>query len=239
MRVCSHLKEATQLTAMEIQRMLELMQRHYHGVTEDSFLQDLQGKDWVILLHDQAREVVGFSTQKQFTHSVHGRSCTIVFSGDTIIDKAYWGTLALPIAFVRMMLDIQQRSSQQDLYWFLISKGYRTYRYLPVFFHRFYPRCGTAIPAFERDLLHGLGERMFPQRYDSQAGIIRTDGQGQRLRQELGEVTPSRLKNGDVAFFVQANPRHAQGDELACLAPFDQNNLTDFLLKRVYSCTPY
>jgi len=77
----------------------------------------------------------------------------ILFSGDTVIDKRHWGSMALPIAWGRLMLSLSPASSNAGFYWLLTSKGYKTYRFLPVFFREFYPRYDAQTPEFERVLL--------------------------------------------------------------------------------------
>ena len=42
-------------------------------------------------------------------------------------------------SFGHFMLRMLKEHRGTPVYWFLISKGYRTYRFLPVFFNRFYP----------------------------------------------------------------------------------------------------
>ena len=43
---------------------------------------------------------------------------------------------------------------------------------------------------------------------------------------EVADVTPERLRDPHVAFFVRRNPGHARGDELCCLAPLTRANFT-------------
>ena len=56
-------------------------------------------------------------------------------------------------------------------------------------------------------------------------GIVRFE-QPQRLRGTLSGISPTRLEDRHVAFFAGANPGHADGDELACLAEISDANLT-------------
>ena len=58
-----------------------------------------------------------------------------------------------------------------DLYWFLISKGYKTYRFLPVFFHEFYPRWDVPTPSWARAMLDAVARALFPEDYDGEKGI--------------------------------------------------------------------
>jgi len=46
------------------------------------------------------------------------------------------------------------------------------------------------------------------------------------LRDEVAPVTPGRLADPHVRFFVERNSGHFQGDELCCLAPLTRANFT-------------
>ena len=233
MKVKGEVIKITSLAEQHICDMYALMQRHYDGVEKNSFREDLSEKDNVVILYDSNNEIVGFSTQKLLSINVNSKPARIVFSGDTIIKREYWGTTALPITWGKMMMEIKAESSSTDLYWFLISKGYRTYRFLPVYFKDFYPRKDTSIPAHERDLISTLSNRMFPGRYDPEYNIVRADNGRQRLKPDLAEIPSGRLKNQDIDFFVKTNPGYSKGDELACIAKFDHFNVKPYLLKRI------
>ena len=56
------------------------------------------------------------------------------------------GSLALPVAWGRLMLSLEEVGAGQHLYWLLTSKGYKTYRFLPVFFNEFYPCFSSPTP---------------------------------------------------------------------------------------------
>ncbi len=212
--------------------MLELMQEHYEGVCEDQFVADLHAKQWVILLHREGR-FCGFSTQVLFEHCIAGHSVRILFSGDTIIDKSCWGSLALPVAWGRLMLSLAEAEPQTPLFWLLTSKGYKTYRFLPVFFREFYPRYARQTPPFEKLLLESVAARQFGRRFDADAGIVRATLAAQRLREGVANISAERLRDPHVAFFQQANPGHAQGDELVCLARGNRDNLTPYIRRQL------
>jgi hypothetical protein len=215
-----------------IGQMLRLMQEHYEGVTEAQFLADLHAKNWVILLHDEAR-LWGFSTQVMFDHSLDGRAVKILFSGDTIIDKSHWGSMALPVAWGRLMLSLWEAHPQTELYWLLTSKGYKTYRFLPVFFHAFYPCCTTETPAFEKALLESVAAKRFGARFDAAAGVLRAEPGAQRLRKGVADLEGKRERDPHVVFFQQRNPGHHRGDELVCMARFHPDNLKAYIRRQL------
>jgi hypothetical protein len=212
--------------------MFQLMRAHYEGVSEAQFLADLQAKQWVILLSDRGT-LCGFSTQVLFDHVLAGRRVKILFSGDTIIDRNHWGSLALPVAWGRLMLSLQAADPDTGLYWLLTSKGYKTYRFLPVFFREFYPGCTGDMPGFEQALLTSVALEKFGTRFDAARGILRADRGAQRLREGVAAIDEKRLRDPHVAFFLKRNPGHVRGDELVCLARFHPDNLNPYIRRQL------
>ncbi len=64
------------------------------------------------------------------------------FSGDTIIDRRYWGSLALERTWLRFLYSRIDAEPSARWFWFLICKGYAL-RYLPIYF-------ATIIPPLSR-----------------------------------------------------------------------------------------
>ena len=220
-----------ELNAATRGRMLALMRRYYLNVEEQKFQADLAGKQWVIMLEAEGA-LWGFSTQVMFEHEAGGRRVRVLFSGDTIIDRRWWRTFALPMAWGRLVFSILDEPSPLDLYWLLTSKGYKTYRFLPVFFREYWPRQGAALPPFERDLALSLGLRLWPERFDPRRWVIAAEAGGQTLRPGVAELDPARLLDPHVAFFEAANPGHAEGDELLCVARCHPDNFLPFMYGR-------
>ncbi len=212
--------------------MFLLMQSYYCNVTADQFVKDLREKDCVILLRENGH-ICGFSTQMLFNHDVDGRQILAIFSGDTVIEKNCWHSLALPLAWGRWMLSILYNNPERQLYWFLISKGYKTYRFLPIFFRDFYPSCMKETPTFEKALIYSLGRKKFGDRFDSESEVIRASEFSQYLRPGVADITNTRRRDKHVAFFEKANPGHVNGDELVCVARCHESNLKSFILRRL------
>jgi hypothetical protein len=199
--------------------MLELMQEHFVGVTAEQFDRDLAEKDWVILLEDEQRRLRGFSTLLVYRTSFGGAPVRVLYSGDTIVGREAWGSNALArawLAAARQWL----AESEAPLYWLLITSGFRTYRFLPVFWREFWPRFEASRPPA---LLAFLARERFGGRFDPATGLVRL-AEPQVLRNGLAVIPPGRLADPHVAFFARANPGHAAGDELACLCPIGRAN---------------
>lgn len=221
-----------ELSAADATAMLRLMDAHYAGVTEERFRADLATKQWIILLR-AGDQLCGFSTQVAFDHPCAGQTVRVVFSGDTIIDKQHWGSFALPVAWGRLMLALLAERPDTDLYWLLTSKGYKTYRFLPVFFRAFTPCHDRAASAFETELLRSVATARFGSRFDPAAGVLRAAAGDQRLREGVAALDEKRLRDPHVAFFQQRNPGHREGDELVCLARFHPENLSGFIRRQL------
>lgn len=212
--------------------MYLLLQRYFANTTRRQFDDDLAEKEWAILLRGGPEgEVQGFSTLMRCRLSDEQHQPVVAFfSGDTIIDRNYWGEFALPRLWGRHVLGLAEQSVAARVYWFLISSGYKTYRYLPLFFREFYPTWQDVTPTHIGHLMNQLGRLKFGEAYDGSRGVIRL-AHSTPLREGIAEITPERLRDPHVRFFLKANPGHALGDELACLAELSRSNLTPAALR--------
>jgi hypothetical protein len=225
MRLFGRLTPVTELSTKRREEMFALFARHYEGVTRPRFAADLAEKQSVIEVVDPATGALrGFSTQVVLDVPVARRSVRALFSGDTIVDREFWGDPALSHVWGHLALALIDANDGDPLYWFLISKGYRTYRFLPVFFHEFYPRHSVPTPPAEAEVLHALGRWKFGKAYDPATGIVRPRD-ACPLRSGMGE-TSGRLRDPHVRFFLEKNPGHVAGHELCCLARLSRENFT-------------
>jgi len=214
------------LTDHDVQNMFDVFQEHYEKTTPEIFHRDLDGKNWVIILRDpESKSIQGFSTLAFYESAVNEKPVGVVYSGDTIIRPAYWGTSELPRTWGRLILAMRERLPK-PLYWLLISSGYKTYRFLPTFFKEFYPRYDQPIPPEIQDVIHHLARERFGSEYYPESGIVRFAEGATPLRDGVAEITERRLKDPHIAFFVERNPGHARGDELVCLTHVDLDNFT-------------
>jgi hypothetical protein len=196
-----------------------LFRAHYEGADRERFERDLGEKQHVILLRDWDSGVLrGFSTVLQREVRVGGRMVTMVFSGDTVIDRSCWGQKRLQGAFAGLLLRLRLHHPRRPLYWFLISKGWRTYLLMANHFPRAVPRWDLPDPPELRAALDQLAAERFGAEYDAGAGIVRYATPHERVRDGVAPVDGALLANPHVRFFTERNPGHARGDELACLA---------------------
>jgi|SRR5581483_1122552 len=203
------LSEETARTAFEV------FTASYEGANWERFQRDLAAKDLISLFRDaDSGDLKGFSTS-QVTILKRPRA-VIVFSGDTVIDRRYWRQTAIYWEFALILLKTQLRHPFRRVYWYLLSKGYRTYLTMITTCPISYPRYDSA-PRQDLSVVAEVeSQRRYGARYDVQHGVIRA-AETEHVRPGLAPVNDSS-PNPHVRFFLQRNPGHAAGDELVCVA---------------------
>ena len=201
-------------------QMLNLMKEFYDNILEQAFKKDLEEKDYCVMLYNKNGEVKGFSTQQEISLDVDGKTINGIFSGDTIIHKEYWGSLELYKEFARKFI-----KDDEDFYWFLISKGYKTYKMLPLFFKEFYPNHKSETPVFEKKIMNTFAKQQYSRDYDENSGVIKYKEIKDKLKDGVADITDKQRKDKDIEYFTKVNPGYINGDDLVCLAKLSPNNL--------------
>lgn len=211
------------LTDADARGMYALLSSFFSGVDDGTFAQDLGEKSHVILLEDDDGMLRGFSTLLVYDTRTAGADATVVYSGDTIVDREWWGSPALAVSWLRAAWGLTSGARAGSVYWLLLTSGFRTYRFLPVFWREFYPRFdGSSEP---KALVDALAHERFGDRYDRTAGIVRF-ARPQVLVPELLGVPAGRTDDPHVDFFLARNPGYVHGDELVCVTNIGAHNLT-------------
>ena len=213
--------------------MYALYARHYDAADRWRFEGDLDDKQYAVLLHDEAGALQGFSTLAEYERDFGGRSIGVLFSGDTVVDAEHWGQQALAFAWLRLAGTRKMEAPQRPLYWFLISKGHRTYRFLTAFAHTFWPARDRATPAGTQALMHELAQERFGAAYNRTTGLIRFAESHGHLRSAYANVSDAHRRRPDVDYFLARNPGYVNGDELVCLCELAADNLRP-LARRIF-----
>jgi len=220
----SRLVSRADLTAESRGAMLRLLAGQFEAVNPDVFHRDLDEKNWVLLMEDAAGEIKGFTTFLHYRTRHRGQTLQVVYSGDTVVEPSAAGTSVLWRSWLGAVNHVRD-DDPAPLYWLLIVSGFRTYRFMSMFWTQFHPRHDTPMPTDLRELRDALATERFGDGYDAISGVVRLPSP-QVLRPELREIPANRLSDPDVAFFARADPGHARGDELVCLAQIARDNLT-------------
>lgn len=213
------------LSDTAIEQMYELFSSQFDNVPMQQFLQDLDGKNWIMMLCNKSGDLYAFSTMHVYDLSIGDRSVSLIFSGDTVVDSSTWSDSALSYNLMGAFDWLRRHRNSDRLYWFLLVSGYRTYRLLPVFSNCFYPRFDEPTPENIRALMHTMATERFNSSYDPKTGIVRLDAPS-ILREGYRNIPEHRLTDPNIAFFAKRNPGHEQGDELVCFCDLAEYKLT-------------
>lgn len=228
-RLCTRTETPNRLPESRIHALYALYARYYDATSPALFSRDLQEKDWILMLEDEGGALRGFSTLKVWAAEHEGRPLRALFSGDTVIDHRFWGEQTLPLAWCRLAGRIQAMQPEVPLYWLLIVKGDRTYRYLNLFSKQYYPNRRQATPPAMQALMDGLAAARFGAAYDAASGLVRYPQSQGHLKAEWH--TGKQDCHPEAAYFRSRNPGHRQGDELVCLTLLARDNLRSFALR--------
>lgn len=214
----------SELEERQIAEMSALYLANYAGSNDARFRSDLLEKDHALLVFSGIA-LVGFTTIKSFEVEWKAKPIGIVFSGDTIVDPHHWGQRELAFAWLEHVGGIKAASPERPLYWFLLVKGHRTYRYLSVFARRFYPcwQDGAGQPL--KPLADFLASARYGDDYNPQSGVVEFAESRGHLHLAIAHPDRDELERQDVRFFLESNPDYLQGNELVCVCELAVGNL--------------
>lgn len=226
---------ANRVNRSQLERMYALFSEYYNNHTLESFIHDLMEKDHVILLHDKkTKEIQGFSTllrvpMKKGTTKILG-----VYSGDTVVNKEYWGSPALGIEFLIYLWKLKMRRPGVPVYWFLITKGYKTYLIMARNFATHFPRHDLPTPEVYKELMDKFYSHKFKHHYSPETGLITFEDASCALKEKVADITEENLKDPRIAFFQMKNPNWKQGHELTCIAKMTVLMPLKYMLKKTF-----
>jgi hypothetical protein len=207
-----------------LDKLFNLHAGYFENTDIETFTRDLSGKNWVILASDKKDNMLGFSTIECLELDCDGEKTAFMFSGDTIIAQSAWRRNVLIPALGLFLTCFINDHSNMKCYWFLITKGYRTYRGLPIFFKRFYPNYLTHIPQREAFLLNRIAVHKFGRYYNPHTNVISFDNPHDYLKPFMQGIPQGKQTDPHTAFFLMRNPHFTRGDELACIAELSFDN---------------
>lgn len=214
------------LTPLQKERMFELMSENYHSMTREVFYRDLMNKQIVGLILDEDEVIQGFTTFAINPKGTGTETYNVLFSGDTIISPDHWGSLVMVKGWCTAVGEIIATDREKAWYWYLMSKGHRTYMYLPLFFHKYFPAVdGNDHDQMLKPIIDRVSSKLYPGNWYPDTGVIKFNSDAGALSPELGQGTYDRKNNVHVAFFLKSNPGFHKGDELVCMANLHPDNL--------------
>ena len=229
MRKCNYkavFKPIHSLSIDERAVMTRLYLMHYDNADEEMFFRDLDAKTEVDILYCED-ELIGFSTLLLYDEEWRGQTVQVAYSGDTIVQRDHWGQQALSSAWLRRLGRLLAGNPSIPIYWFLLVKGHRTYRFLPSFALEFYPSPDIEQPDLKL-FADQLAAKKFGLNYNPATGIVEFEYSLGNLKEEFAYPSERELKNPAVRFFLEKNPNYLKGHELVCLCRVASDNLKRF-----------
>ena len=224
------------LADAEIAAMYRLFAAHFDNVDEIGFRSDLAEKQWVVRVSNKAG-LLGFTSLRFLRVRYEAEELSVVYSGDTIVANEARSGTSFARTWISAIRWLAQHYSVRELHWLLLVSGFRTYRFLPVFWREFLPsRERIALPT-EYRRMQAAARQLFGDRYDADSGIVRF-ARPQICRADRNGIAPGRMQDPDVAYFVESNPGYADGDELVCWTRLTHDNLTAAGRRIVRACAP-
>jgi hypothetical protein len=206
------------LTEQQKRQMFTLMNKYYEAVEWPIFTRDLEEKSKAILLRTEDGKIRGFSTLRRIEVSLRGQFYGGMFSGDTVVEREFWGTRVLGRVFLRELFFEKLKAPWKPLYWLLMSKGYKTYLLMANNFRTHFPRFEKDTPDNFLKLQRAFYTELYPHNFDERTGLIHFDRGSMRLKSAIAPISEDLLAISRIEFFERRNPDWAQGTELACMA---------------------
>lgn len=202
-----------------VKRLFQLMVIHYDEMTFEQFHEDLAGKDYVGLIKDNIDVVQGFTTFVVNPKNTGTPDYNIVFSGDTIISKEHWGSQIMMQGWCNTIGRLMSTDPNKQWYWYLLSKGHRTYMYLPLFFDHYFPALEPSEYNEEMTAVaHEVSSKLYGNDWKPKEGVLRFESSLGQLKPDLAADTRNKTSSKWVNFFLERNPGFDKGEELVCVA---------------------
>ena len=214
----SKIRTVASLGAQEVERMWSLFSEYYDDVSWETFLDDLQEKSHAVIMTVNGR-IEGFTTILLYEQAIAGRKVRVLFSGDTVKNRMYWGDQSLQRRYVLFLFCQWARNPFKKFYWFLLSKGYKTYLLAVRNFPDVWPRRNKPTPLSERRVIDALAAARYGNAWAPERGVLHFPERKGKLKSHAAPLASHDLKDLDIAFFLEKNPGFVEGDELCCIAP--------------------
>lgn len=209
-------KAVAELVNLEKNQMWDLFSKYYDDISQDKFLDDLSNKQKVLIFKYNGI-VKGFSTLIVYPIEFRGKKIRVLFTGDTIKDRAFWGDKTMNHGFSKFLMQEWLANPLTPFYWFLISKGYKTYLFATKNLIQFWPRYDQQTPDSVTALIRHLAIERYGDAYVEGRGVLKFSEKMGKLLADVAPLTESEMAIPEISYFVEKNPGHAEGDELCCV----------------------
>ncbi len=222
------------VTIPQLMEMHGIFVNYYHNADLQTFIKDMCKKQGIFLLVNKSTgTIVGFSTWNEIDIVYKNKKSIGVFSGDTIVEEQYWGDKTLQKAFAIQLFKLKLKRMNRDVYWLLISKGYKTYLLMANNFLRYYPHYTRSNKKLESVVDHYCN-LLYPDAYKLKDRLLDFGDDYQHLKGGVAEITDDmKTNNPKIKFFDELNPAWRKGIELPCVGEVSMSMLWRFTKKNM------
>ncbi len=233
-KIVAHFRKIKKISIPQLLEMHKIFVQYYHNADLQTFITDMGAKTGVIILQDKKENrIVGFSTWTEIEIMAGGKKALGVFSGDTVVEKKYWGNRELQKSFAKLLLKTKLRNPSRPVFWLLISKGYKTYLLLTNNFPKHYPRHDKNNIKLE-SIVDDYCQQLYPNAYNTTHRLLDFGDEYQHLKGDVAAITQDMTESHpDIRHFEQLNPSWRQGTELPCVGEVSVDMFWQFIRKNV------
>jgi hypothetical protein len=224
-------KRVADITENDREEIVELYLSYFDGSDRAQVVSDLAEKTEILLLYFE-ESLVGFTTLQIYDFEWQDSLVQIIYSGDTVVHRAHWGQQALAFAWIANLGKLRRQRPDVPLFWFVILKGHRTYKFLPAFGKSFYPHWSIDRSDL-KPLADALAFEKFGDAYSPTTGIVKFTSSRGHLKSRIADPSEKEKNKEAVQFFLRKNPGYALGHELVCLCEISEDNMKP-LTKRIF-----
>lgn len=168
-------------------------------------------------------ELVGMAAVDVAALEFEGETIVRIFTANTLIAESHRGHNLIQRWAIGALARVRARYPLAPIYWFFDTFSYRSYLLLPRNFQEYWPRRDVATPPRIRRLMDAIARPLYGEAWDPARGIVRNTT-GKKLKAFVAPIDERARATAEVRFFEAQNPRHAEGEMLACLAPLGLRN---------------
>jgi hypothetical protein len=220
-KIYTRYQKLDHISVQEVREMFKVFCRYYENTSLEQFVSDLERKSGAFIIRRKIDDaIVGFSTMGIYHMEVDGKKIRGIFSGDTILEKEYWGNRAMNAAFVKRVVWEALKDPFTPQYWFLISKGYKTFLLLTRNFPDYYPHPNRE-NGHMKHIVEAYCDKLFPGHLNKESMVLDFGDGYNCLKNNVTPISREQREETDIAFFEQRNPQWERGTELPCVGRAD------------------
>ncbi|MFT7371773.1 MAG: hypothetical protein ACI9T9_000452 [Oleiphilaceae bacterium] len=235
-KITACFKKIQYISILQLLEMHRVFVQYYHNANLHNFVTDMGKKTGVIILQEKnTKKIIGFSTWTELNIIKGDKKSIGIFSGDTVVEKEYWGNKELQKTFVKQLLKTKIKNPKTSVFWLLISKGYKTYLLLTNNFPKHYPSHKKNNIKLE-SIVDEYCEQLYPDAYNKDDRLLNFGDDYQYLKDDVADITPDMTdENLDIRHFTKLNPSWQQGTELPCVGEVSLHMMWRFMRKNLFS----